>query len=317
MSRHTTYVLRIAAVVILSTFATAASVPRVTIETGTNEVTVLVGDKIFTALHWGDDANKLYLHPLRSASGRAVTRAFPMAQVDGESTDHAHQRGVWIGSEAVSGIDFWENERSYDRPNKGTVRLAKVTDVRSGDGEGAFTVHATWEAPSGDTRIVEVRTMTVGATSTERRLDIDLVLLAKERVTFEDNHDALLGLRLGTAFEESHGGRASNAEGISGWERLRGSRSAWVDWQATIDGERVGVAVMDHPSNFRFPTPWHVRDYALLFASPFAARDYSPTAPDGSLTLKAGDSLHVRYRILVHGPDTDIAAAFGAFAGRS
>jgi hypothetical protein len=32
---------------------------------------------------------------------------------------------------------------------------------------------------------------------------------------------------------------------------------------------------MDHPTNFRFPTPWHVRDYALLFASPFASRDYS------------------------------------------
>lgn len=299
-----------------SAFADASG-PRVEIQERTNQVSVLVDDRLFTALRSGDEAQKLYLHPLRSASGRPVTRAFPTEQVAGESTDHAHQRGVWIGSEAVSGVDFWENERSYDRPNKGIVRLTGITDVRSGIGEAAFTLHAMWDAPEGDTRIVETRTMTFGATATERRVDIDLLLLAKARVTFEDNHDALLGLRLATAFEESHGGRASNAEGIAGWERLRGSRSAWVDWQATIDGERLGVAVMDHPSNFRFPTPWHVRDYALLFASPFASRDYSPTAPDGSVTLMPGESLRMRYRILVHGPSTDVAAAFRAFAGRS
>ena len=120
-------------------------------------------------------------------------------------------------------------------------------------------------------------------------MDIDLRLAAKSTVTFDDNHDAILGLRLGTEFEEGHGGKAVNAEGVTGWQRLRGARSAWVDWHATVGGEDVGVAVMDAPTNFRFPTPWHVRDYALLFASPFAFHDYKPSAPDASLTLKPGD----------------------------
>jgi hypothetical protein len=293
-----------------------ASGSQVTIRVEPNHVQVLVDGTLFTALHSGDEANKLYLHPLLSASGKRVTRAYPMETVAGESTDHEHQRGVWIGSEAVSGIDFWESERSYDRPNKGTVLLTDVTDVQSGIGEGRFTLHASWNGPDGATRIAETRTMRFRADTTQRIIDIDLRLRAKREVTFEDNHDAILGLRLGTAFEEGHGGRAVNAEGMSGWERLRGARSAWVDWQADVDGERVGVAVMDHPTNFRFPTPWHVRDYALLFASPFASHDYSPTAPDGSLTLKPGQDLTLRYRILVHGSGADIAAAFASFAGR-
>jgi hypothetical protein len=289
---------------------------QITIDAGKTRVAVLVDGTLFTALHADADARKLYLHPLISASGKRVTRAFPMETIAGENTDHPHQRGVWIGAEQLSGIDFWENERSYDRPAQGTITLTRIRDVTSGAGEGRFTLEANWVAPDGDVKVVETRTMVFRAERDRRSIDIDLRLRARTTITFEDNHDAILGLRLATAFEEPHGGKAINAEGLSGWEKLRGSRSAWVDWRATVDGAHVGVAVMDHPSNFRFPTPWHVRDYALLFASPFASRDYSPDAPDGSLSLQPGGELHLRYRILVHDGDADIAAAFKEFARR-
>ena len=193
--------------------------------------------------------------------------------------------------------------------------LTDVSDVHNGADEGRFTIRAKWLSPMGDNPIVETRTMTFGAPSPDQRtIDIDLRLTAKSTVTFADNHDAILGLRLAKEFEEAQGGKAVNAEGVTGWERLRGARSAWVDWRATVGGEEVGVAVMDAPTNFRFPTPWHVRDYALLFASPFAFRDYKPTAQDGSLTLKPGDELKLRYRILVHSGAVDMKAAFHDFA---
>jgi hypothetical protein len=289
--------------------------PRVVVVATADRVAVTVDDKPFTTLRAGHEARKPYLHPLLTASGRNVTRAFPMEEVAGESTDLPHQRGVWVGTERLSGVDFWENEPSYDRPNKGTIRFTGVDRVHSGANEGGFTMHADWINPAGDTVLLETRTMTARAKVDKQRvLDIDLSLTAKRESTFEDNHDAILGLRLGTPFEEKHGGHAVNAEGRTGWERLRGARSAWVDWHADLDGEQVGVAVMDAPTNFRFPTPWHVRDYALLFASPFASRDYAPTAPDGSLTLKPGDTLRLRYRILVHPADVDVAAAFKEFA---
>ena len=293
----------------------AADNRQVTVSVGDDRVDVKVDGSLFTALHTAKGPRKLYLHPLLTASGRRVTRAFPMEQVKGESTDHPHQRGVWIGAEQVSGMDFWENEPSDNNPKAGTVALSGISDVRSGAGEGRFTIHANWTSAAGENPIVETRTMTFRAPSPDERLiDIDLRLQAKSLVTFADNHDAILGLRLATEFEEGHGGKAVNAEGVTGWERLRGARSAWVDWHAKIDGEDVGVAVMDAPTNFRFPTPWHVRDYALLFASPFAFRDYNPTATDGSVTLKPGDALNLRYRILVHSGSVDVKSAFDRFA---
>ncbi len=295
-----------------------ASTDDVRITVSPRRIDVQIDGKLFTALHAGTadtDAPKLYLHPLLTASGKRVTRSWPMEQVPGESIDHPHQRGVWIGHERVSGVDFWENEPSYNFPQAGTVVLKEVSDVHSGSGEGHFTIRADWNAPNGDTMIAETRTMTFRPEPDgQRAIDIDLRLVAKRQVTFEDNHDALLGLRLATPFEEPHGGTPTNAEGLTGWQALKGKRSAWVDWHATLDGENVGVAVMDAPTNFRFPTPWHVRDYALLFASPFASRDYSPTAPDWSLTLKPGEELRLRYRILIHPANVDVAAAFKAYA---
>ncbi len=295
--------------------ATATS-RSVTVTVGDDRIDVSVGGTPFTALHTAAGPQKLYLHPVMTASGKRVTRAFPMERVAGESTDHPHQRGVWIGAEQLSGMDFWENEPSDNNPNAGRVVLTGVSAVDSGD-EASFTIRAKWISAAGANPIEETRTMSFSQPSRDQRIiDIDLRLLAKMPVTFADNHDAILGLRLATEFEEAKGGKAVNAEGLTGWERLRGARSAWVDWHATIDGEAVGVAVMDAPSNFRFPTPWHVRDYALLFASPFASRDYNPAAPDGSLTLEPRHELKLRYRILVHSGPVDVKAAFQSFSTR-
>jgi hypothetical protein len=158
-------------------------------------------------------------------------------------------------------------EPSDNRPNAGAVISTGVSDVHSGNGQGRFTIRANWVSPAGETLLSEVRTMTFRAPAPDQRIvDIDLRLEAKRQLTFDDDHDAILGLRLATPFEEAHGGKPVNAEGLAGWERLRGARSAWVDWHATLDGEDVGVAVMDSPTNFRFPTPWHVRDYPCLTA---------------------------------------------------
>jgi hypothetical protein len=297
--------------------AGTATGSQVRIDVQAARIVVEIDGKLFTALNADKDARKLYLHPLLTASGRRVTRAYPMEQVAGESTDHPHQRGVWIGAEHVTGGDFWENEPSDKNPRAGTVTMTEVTDIRSGAGEGAFTIHANWVGTNGKAVIGETRTMTFRAPAAgERIIDIDLRLKAKTRVTFDDHHDALLGLRLATPFEIAHGGRVVNAEGLTEWERLRGSRSAWVDSLATVEGENVGVAVMDAPTNCRFPTPWHVREYALIFASPFASHDYNPAAPDGSLTLKTGEELKLRYRILIHPAGSDVAAAFKEFAAR-
>ena len=97
---------------------------------------------------------------------------------------------------------------------------------------------------------------------------------------------------------------------------MEGLHSPWVDWQADLDGETVGVTLMDSPRNRRAPTTWITRDEGLLFANPFAQRYYDKSREDGSLSLQLGDELHLRYRFLIHTADTNVAHAFKEFADK-
>ena len=36
----------------------------------------------------------------------------------------------------------------------------------------------------------------------------------------------------------------------------------------------MGIAILNHPASFRYPTYWHVRDYGLFAANPFGLHDF-------------------------------------------
>jgi hypothetical protein len=288
---------------------------QVKVETKGDQITVQINGKPFTTFHQGKEANKPYMYPLLTVSGKGVTRAFPMETVEGDPTDHPHQRSLWMGAEQVSGMDFWEIENSYARPHKGSIVFGRVLETKSGKSKGDFRVSADWLSPEGEKVIEETLGVTFYAQPGESRMmDVDMRLKATRTMKFEDDHDAILGLRLAPVFDEKHGGKLVDAEGLSGADNVRGKRTGWVDWQAELQGEKVGIAVMDSPHNFRYPTPWHLRPDGIFFAAPFAFRTYSKTAEDGSFTLGAGKELRLRYRIFIHPAGVDVAPVFQEFS---
>ena len=67
--------------------------------------------EFFTAAN--GDVPKPFLHPLRSASGKIVTRRWPQEQNTGEETDHPHHRGVFeLANQIVFQLDFGHFESS-------------------------------------------------------------------------------------------------------------------------------------------------------------------------------------------------------------
>jgi hypothetical protein len=87
--------------------------------------------------------------------------------------------------------------------------------------------------------------------------------------------------------------RVINSERQQGVEG-HGKPARWMVFSGTLpSGKPAGVAMFDHPENPRHPTPWYVStgkmgyfNPAFLFHEPF--------------TLPAGESLTLRYRILIH-----------------
>jgi hypothetical protein len=78
----------------------------------------------------------------------------------------------------------------------------------------------------------------------------------------------------------------------------------------------MGVAILNHPSSFRYPTTWHVRDYGLFAANPFGYKDFG-IDKEGSHTIAAGESIYLAYRVILHEGTTEeaeIAKAFTRYA---
>ena len=262
----------------------------------TNAVTI--DGKPFTIFHKGADANKPFLAPVRSASGKVVTRGFPMENLPGESRDHLHHRGLWFSFDDVNGVKFWENDPSY---TKGKIGRIVVNDVKWKDGEGAGTLTANidWKDPNGKTLLAETREMTFGGDAKLRTIDFHITLTAVADVTFGDTKEGAFAIRLAEPFTEKKGGKIVNADGRAGMVNVWGKRSNWVDYSAELEGERLGVAIFDHPRNPRHPTYWHARDYGLFALNPFGRQAFDPKQEESQRKVPAG----FLWCVLVHPGD--------------
>lgn len=274
-----------------------------------DRISVEIDGRPSTALFFGSENNKPYLHPLRAASGTIVTRLYPMEKGAGETTDHPHHRGLWFSHGDVNGYDFWGNEPSQKTAKTGRIVLLKVEDVNSGEKSG--TLHAVfgWQDPKGQTILAEHRGMVFHADPAERIIDLDIRLEPLVKVTFGDTKEGTFAIRLATGLQEDkHNGTMVSSEGGRGEKECWGKRAEWMDYFGELNGEKLGVAIFDHPGNPRHPAYWHARAYGLFAVNIFGVRDFlNDKSADGSLTIEPGHDLRFRYRVIIHPGDNQAA----------
>src|SRR5580700_747700 len=139
------------------------------------DVAINVDGKPFTTFHYGEKNNKPFLAPLRSASGKIITRAFPMENIPGESRDHLHHRGLWFSYDDVNGVKFWENDPSYTKPNIGKI-VVQHAAVKEGKTSSTLTANMEWRDPSGKVLLVEDRDMIFSGDAQLRTIDFRITL---------------------------------------------------------------------------------------------------------------------------------------------
>ena len=261
-----------------------------------NRIDIAAGGKPFTTFFFGPDAPKPYFHPLRSASGKVVTRRFPMEAVPEDGATDKHHRGLWLGYGDINGYNFWENEFSYNNPKAGKVVTRSVTSV-----DARISGKFAWLSPSGAELLEENRVMSFREAGTATRvIDFDITLKAISPVTFGDSKDGFFAVRVAETLNERHTGELLNASGGRKMAGTWGKPSNWVDYSGVIEAEHLGIAVFAHPSSFRNPPRWHVRDYGLLASNPFASSIFDKQAPAVAVTLAPGEEIHLKYRVVIH-----------------
>jgi hypothetical protein len=199
--------------------------------------------------------------------------------------------------------------------------------MTGGEQTGSIEASFNWVDPKRHALIRETRKMIFYSDPALRTIDFEISLRAIDKVTFNDTKEGTFGMRLAAGLEApaakapalpKRTGRMVNSNGQEGEPQCWGKRANWVDVSGEIEGENVGVAIFDHPTNPGHPTYWHVRGYGLLAANIFGVRAFERNpALNGSRTLEPGDTMTFRYRVLVHPGDyknANVAALYAKYA---
>lgn len=260
-------------------------------------LTLLQDDEaVFTYIfHSG---KKPIIYPLVAPGGQHVSRDFPMKEAaEGETTDHIHQRSMWWTHGEVNDIDFWSEGKG-----SGEIDHREVTDVAIDNSVASFSATADWKTPDGDTLLAERKSISVWSTDKERMIDFQIELTAADdEVHFGDTKEGSFGIRLADSMmvDRKLGGKILNEHGDTDKDAW-GRRARWVDYSGPVDGETVGVTILEHPHSFGHPTRWHVRSYGLFAANPFGEFHFVGGDKTDGVRIKQGESIKLRYLVVLH-----------------
>ena len=295
----------------------AASDAGVTlVEAGAASIEFRIGGSLFTSYHHGGNIARPFLYPVIGPGGQGVTRGYPMVErVAGETTDHPHHRSIWVAHGDVNGVDDWSEE-----PGHGRIVHREFLEKSSGPVFARIRVLNDWVDKNVKKIMEEERTVTVyNLPDTRRLLDLSVVFLATEGdVRFGDTKEAgIISVRVATSMDGDKGGTITNSFGAATEAETWGKPAHWCDYSGPVAGRIVGIAVFDAPGNLRHPAYWHVRDYGLMTANPFALSAYTRDPKrDGSYVLKSGESLRFGFRVYIHDGDVrmgDVAEQYHGY----
>ncbi|MHC4677235.1 MAG: DUF6807 domain-containing protein [Planctomycetota bacterium] len=250
-------------------------------------------------LNFDKKEGKPYFHPVCLTDGAELTWHRP--------PDHPWHYGLWFCWKYINGLNYWEEDRETGL-SEGRSEIRHV-DVRlHADHSADIVLNLGYHPPGAPAVLVEERRINVSVPDSRGLYRIDWagrftagaadVLLDRTPIPGEKD---------GKSWGGYAGLSVRFAKNISDWQLAdsegrkdldaHGQNARWIDFSGrSTEGRAAGIAVFDHPDNLRHPSPGFVImnpkvpfgyfSPALLFNKPY--------------TLPAGESLTLRYRILIH-----------------
>ena len=263
-----------------------------------NAIDVTIDGRAFTTFRYGADGFRPYFFPVLGPDGRSVTRG----ETSEVSSDHVHHRSLYVAYGEVNDVDVWgEGE------NSGRVVHQSFTNKSGGAVVGKIDAENDWVNKAGKKLMSDRQNFRIYNTpETGAIIDLDLTFIASAGdVHFGDTKEGgIISIRVNPSMNASDGGKIENAYGGANKSETWGKRAQWCDYSGVVEGTHVGLAVFDHTSNPRYPTYWHVRSYGLMTTNIFGIGTFEgDRSKDGSYTMKSGEEMHFRFRVLIHAGD--------------
>ncbi|MHC4445578.1 MAG: DUF6807 domain-containing protein [Planctomycetota bacterium] len=214
-----------------------------------------------------------------------------------------HHRSLFLGCDRVNGGNYWQAG-----VDTGQI-ISRGAKVDLCDGLKAVIVdHCDWKQPDKPAVIDDQRLFTISAPSPGQRIiDADITLKAKVDIHISKTNHSLFAIRVDRGLAPDGGGVLINSEGLKGEKATFGQVARWVGFYGTRLGKAESIVLMDHTGNPWSPCKWFTRDYG----------NTSPTifqwlGKEG-WRLAEGESIGLRYRVLVSGGAIDVGRMNGLY----
>ena len=287
------------AIVVLALFVALGNLkaqPKITAEKVGDKIEFRVDGNLFTSYILSEYEKYPFFFPVNGPSNASVTSM--------RNANYPHHSSLFFGCDRVNGGNYWQ-----EGLERGQIISLRADILETGGDKAVIENECIWRRPGADAPVKDKRKITVTIPSKDKFiLDFDVTMEMLMDVTIEKTNHSLFSGRVDPDLAVINGGTMINAEGETSEKGTFGKRSAWMDYYGNRQGKIEGIAILQHPSNEWFPSPWFTRDYGFFSPTPM----YWP-ADDKSTELKKGDLIKLRYRVIVHTGDSKAAGIAAEF----
>jgi hypothetical protein len=251
-----------------------------------DRIEIRINNNLLTNYILSEHEKYPFFFPVNGPSKASVTSM--------RNANYPHHSSLFFGCDKVNGGNYWQ-----EGLERGQIVTLRADIIESGAEKVVIENENIWKRPGAMSPIKDFRTITVTAPSENMyQIDFEITMEMLLDVTIEKTNHSLLSIRMDPDLAVINGGTMVNAEGETREEGTFGKRSAWMDYHGNRMGGTEGIAILQHPSNKWFPSPWFTRDYGFFSPTPM----YWPENGE-NIVLNKGDTIELRYRILVHSGD--------------
>ncbi len=262
-----------------------------------SKINITINGKYFTSYIFSDDEKYPFFYPVNGPlSGGSVTSM--------RNAEYPHHSSLFFGCDLVNGGNYWQ-----EGLERGRIISVNAQILKEGGDTAIITDECIWSRPGALSPVKDIRKFIITSSSaTITQIDVEITMETLMDVVIKKTNHSLFSARMAADLSVKNGGTMINAEGAKSEKDTFGKSSPWMDYYGKRGETTEGLAIMQHPSNPWYPSPWFTRDYGFMSPTPM----YWPQ--NGTDTqMKKGTTLVLRYRVLVHAgtsAEADIAGQF-------
>ncbi len=253
-----------------------------------SKISVTIDGKFFTSYITSSDEKYPFFYPVNGPlTGGSVTSM--------RNGEYPHHSSLFFGCDQVNSGNYWQ-----EGLERGRIISVNAEILKEGGDTVVISDECIWSRPGALSPVKDTRKYTFTTPSANvRQIDVEITMEMLMDVTIKKTNHSLFSARIAADISVKNGGTMVNAEGDSGEKATFGKGSPWMDCFGKRGEFVEGIAILQHPANPWFPSPWFTRDYGFFSPTPM----YWPA--NGMETfMKKGEKLLLRYRVLVHGGTT-------------